>query len=332
MMLQYIHIPMPASPHAIQRRTRLAPSPTGDLHLGNARTLLLNWALARREGWTVLLRHEDLDARRATPELCRRIEDSLQWLGLDWDEGPLVQSSDLAAYLEAMRTLGSSGRIFRTDMSRREIRDAIGAPHAGGELVFPRSLRPGPATWGFQGVEHGHRFAMEPGLVTVTDELQGVTSHDPATEAGDPIVWTRDGRPSYQLAVVVDDERQGVTDVFRADDLLPSAARQHRLAEALGSTRPRRWWHVPLVHDQEGRRLAKRDGDEGLAALEASGVSAERVLGLLLHRSGLLDSAEPVSARDAVGLIDRDALRTLVLRERTAPCRILPEDLLWLRA
>lgn len=325
---------MPASSTPADRpRTRLAPSPTGDLHLGNARSLLLNWALARHEGWSIVLRHEDLDAHRASPETCRDIERSMSWLGLDWDEGPIRQSDDLEPYRTAMSRLGAARRVYRCEMSRREIREALGAPHAGGELRFPASLRPSdPDDIGFTDPDAGHRFMMDEGPETVRDELHGVVEFDPASEAGDPVVWTRDGRPGYQLAVVVDDLRHGITDIVRGDDLLPSAARQQRIARALEDAPPPRWWHLPIVHDADGRRLAKRDGDAGLLGLHTAGVSAERVVGLLLHASGLVAERSPRAASDAIGLIDRASLRTLVSREAARPCRITPEDLAWLRS
>ncbi len=328
----YIPMPEPSSP-ITTRRTRLAPSPTGDLHLGNARTFLLNWALARREGWSIVLRHEDLDAARASARACLDIEDALGWLGIDWDDGPHRQSDDLEPYVEAMRRLAASDLVFRSELSRREIREALGAPHAGGELRFPAELRPADrAAWGFDDSHAGHRFRMDPGTEPVDDELQGHCGFDPAEEAGDLVVWTRDGAPGYQLAVVVDDLRQGITDVVRGDDLLPSAARQQRIARALGAHAVPRWWHLPIVHDADGRRLAKRDGDDGLLALRASGVTPERVVGLILHVSGLAADRSPRTAAEAIGLIDRATLRTLVSRERRTPCRLAPEDLAWLRS
>ena len=313
-------------------RTRLAPSPTGDLHLGNARTFLCNWALARRLGWSIILRHEDLDASRAAPGSCERIEASLHWLGLDWDGPSRLQSENLDPYVDAMRTLAEGDLVFRSDLSRREVREAIGAPH-GGELVFPATLRPIERDrWGFRDRSAGHRFAMPGGEEVVQDEIFGACTFDPAKEGGDPVVWTRDGRPAYQLAVVVDDLLDGVTDIVRGDDLLSSAARQQRLGQALGRGTPPRWWHLPLVHDQHGRRLSKRDGDLGLDALRTAGVSPERVVGLLLHLGGFIPEPAPIHARDAVGLINPDRLTTLSESERGSPCRLGQEDLDWLRS
>lgn len=314
------------------RITRLAPSPTGDLHLGNARTFLYNWAMARRLGWKVVLRHEDLDVSRVAPGSCRRLEESLRWLGIDWDGSARLQSEDLEPYRQAMKTLAAENRIFRSDLSRREVREAIGAPH-GGELVFPAELRPRDrACWVFEDPTAGHRFAMNDGPETVDDEVVGSVVFQPAEEGGDPVLWTRDGRPAYQLAVVVDDLLDGVTDIVRGDDLLGSAARQQRIRRALGEDRSPRWWHLPLVHDEEGRRLSKRDGDEGLEALRQAGVHPDRVVGLLLHLGGFIPERTPVPGRDAIGLLNPDRLRTLSTSERTRPCRLSREDLDWLRS
>lgn len=317
-------------PHGRPPVTRLAPSPTGDLHLGNARTFLLNWLIARREGWTVRLRHEDLDASRVEPGACERLEESLRWLGLDWDGPARLQSDDLEPYLEAMRRLATGGHVFRSDLSRREVREAIGAPH-GGELIFPSHLRPRDRTlWRFDDPAAGHRFSMEEGRETVLDELVGAVDFDPAGEGGDPVLWTRDGRPSYQLAVVVDDLRDGVTEVVRGDDLLGSAARQLRIRRALGEPRAPRWWHLPLLHDHEGRRLSKRSGDLGLQALRGGGVVPERVVGLLLHLGGLVNERREMTALEGIGLLDASSLRTLSMSERKRPRRLSQEDLEWL--
>lgn len=318
-------------PHGV-RTTRLAPSPTGDLHLGNARTFFLNWALARHLGWRVLLRHEDLDETRAAPETRDRIERSLAWLGIDWDGPAKRQSDDLDPYRDAMRLLGSKRQVYRNDLSRRAIREAMGAPH-GGELVFPARLRPTKdEAWGFRDATAGHRYAMPEGEESVLDEIAGRRRFDPAAEAGDPILWTRDGRPGYQLAVVVDDLADHVTDVVRGDDLLPSAARQQRIGRSLGRPSSPRWWHLPMIHDEQGRRLAKRDGDHGLAALEARGVDSKRVVGLLLHLSGILPDRRAISSRESIGLIDPAQLRRLAERERNEPCRLDSEALAWLES
>ncbi len=320
---------MPPAP-----RTRLAPSPTGELHLGNARTFLFTWALARREGWSIVLRIEDLDAPRVREETVEGCLASLGWLGLDWDGPVRRQSSDLSPYRAAMARLGERKLVFRCDLSRKDVRLAASAPHAAdGEIRYEPSLRPGPESFGFADALANHRLLVEEGPEAVTDELLGPRSFNPGLEAGDFLVWTKGGVPSYQLAVTVDDRAQGVTDVVRGDDLLASAARQAILHRHLGGEPPR-WWHLPLVLDHEGRRLAKRSGDLSLAALRARGVRRERVLGFLAFRSGLLSELEPIDLDRFLGLVDRDTLRALVRREAERPLRLPapddPEFLPWL--
>jgi glutamyl-tRNA synthetase len=308
-------------------RTRLAPSPTGELHLGNARTFLFTWALARREGWSVVLRIEDLDAPRVREETVAGCLASLEWLGIDWDGPVRRQSSDLAPYRAAMARLGERKLVFRCDLSRKDVRLAASAPHAAdGETRYEPSLRPGPAAFGFADELANHRLLVEAGPETVHDELLGSHAFDPGLEAGDFIVWTKAGVPSYQLAVTVDDLAQGVTDVVRGDDLFASAARQAILYRHLGGTPPR-WWHLPLVLDHEGRRLAKRAGDLSLSSLRSRGIVRERVLGFLAFRSGLLPRLEPIGIDRFRELIDRDTLRSLARREAERPLGLpVPDD------
>ncbi|MBL9149171.1 MAG: tRNA glutamyl-Q(34) synthetase GluQRS [Phycisphaerae bacterium] len=328
---------------AFAPRTRLAPSPTGGLHLGNARTFALTWALARNEGWQVVLRIEDLDLDRVKSGAVDDTRRTLDWLGLDHDGAERQQSRDLEPYRAAMRRLAAQGAIFRCDRSRKDVRLAASAPHADdGETRYPPSLRPPrhgnsacndetPATtsYAFFDGPHNHRFLVEPGAERVHDELAGNVEFDPGLEAGDFLVWTKLGVPSYQLAVVVDDLADGITDVVRGDDLLASAARQQLLYRALGSPSPR-WWHLPLLHDESGVRLAKRHGATSLSALRESGVSRERVLGLLAFLAGLNPRRGELSLDDFRSLVTRDTLAALVVREGRTPARITPEDFAWL--
>ena len=314
------------------RTTRLAPSPTGDLHLGNVRSLLLGWAIARRAGWRTVLRHEDLDQERSDEVGCEAVETSLKWLGIDWDGPALRQSDDLEPYRKAMARLAEQRLVFSSSLSRREIREAVGAPQGGGTVVFPPSLRPNdPAAFHFDDQESNYRLLVEPGFETIKDELRGERSFDPSKEVGDMIVWTKTGRPSYQLAVVVDDDRQGVTDVIRGDDLLSSAARQQRLRRTLHMKGDLRWWHLPLVHDEHGRRLAKRDGDAGILALRDAGVSADRVIGLIAAWSGLIPEPRDLPASAIPDLANEPAMRRLIDRESRIPCCFTEEDDRWLR-
>ncbi|MDE0889864.1 MAG: glutamate--tRNA ligase family protein [Phycisphaerales bacterium] len=325
-------IPSELLPEDHSRTTRLAPSPTGDLHLGNVRSLLLSWALARRLGWRIVLRHEDLDQERSDEGGCDAIEASLEWLGIDWDGPALRQSDDLEPYRAAMARLAAQRLVFASNLSRREIREAVGAPQGEGTVVFSASLRPkDPAAFRFDDQAGNYRLIVEPGPEAIRDELRGEREFDPSEEVGDMIVWTKTGRPSYQLAVVVDDDRQGVTDVIRGDDLLSSAARQQRLRRTLGMNGDLRWWHLPMVHDEHGRRLAKRDGDAGILALRDAGVSADRVVGLVAAWSGLIPEPCDLPASAVPDLVDESVMNTLVERESRTPCRFTQEDDRWLR-
>lgn len=296
--------------------TRLAPSPTGSLHLGHACSFLATWALARRSGWRVLLRLDDLDAARVRSG-GGDIVGTLLWLGLDWDGPPVRQSDRLDRYRAAMRRLAHDGRIYESPHSRQTVREAaaaVGAPHEGeGHVVFPPELRPpsGPA-WSFRKLDVNHRFRTDAVEVHVEDELRGPCRFEPAARHGDFLVWTKAGVPSYQLACAVDDAELGVTDVVRGEDLLESAALQGLLLERLGH-RPPRWWHLPLVRDEEGRRLAKRDGAAGLDTLRDLGVPPERVRGLVAWWLGL-GALEPLSPEQLTSLTDPEALRAASIR------------------
>lgn len=283
------------------RVTRLAPSPTGALHLGNARTFLLTWAIARARGWRIVLRIEDLDTPRVKAGAAGAIERTLRRLGMDWDGPPMVQSDDLEPYRAAMRSLAARGLVYPCALSRAEVEAAASAPQEGShEVVFPASLRPPlkPVDFdAFDGADTNWRFATPPGPVTFTDDFAGPRTIEPAATIGDFIVWTKRNQPSYQLAVVVDDHRQGVTDVIRGDDLIESAARQLQLYRALGlppSAEPR-YMHLPLVIGTDGRRLAKRHGDTRVDRyLDApgGGVPAEAIIGLIARWSGVPTGAD----------------------------------------
>ena len=306
--------------------TRLAPSPTGALHLGNARTFLINWALARRGGWDVRLRIEDLDGPRVRPGAARDAVDALAWLGLDWDGDTLTQSRELAPYRRAMERLAESGAAFPCALSRGQVAAAASAPQDGAhETPYPASLRPARWERRFSDAATNWRFLAAPGAVPFTDGFAGPQSPEPARSIGDFIVWTKAGTPAYQLAVVVDDHRQGVTQVVRGDDLLDSTARQLLLYRALGLSPEPRHWHVPLVVGPDGRRLAKRHGDSRLEAYRSAGVPPEAVVGLAAWWSGILPRRAPLSAAEFAAGLSPDRLP----RERVV---FSLEDDAWLRA
>ena len=220
------------------RVTRLAPSPTGALHLGNARTFLINWLIARQRGWKVLLRIEDLDGPRVKAGADRQAMEDLRWLGLDWGLGPVYQSSRAEIYREAAEKLLAQGLAYPCVCTRREVELAASAPHAeDGAAVYPgtcrgkyRSMREAEMA---AGRAAAIRFAVPEGKMDFTDCFRGECSFDPAKELGDFVILKADGTAAYQLAVVIDDSEMGVTDVVRGDDLLDSTPRQMLLCQAL---------------------------------------------------------------------------------------------------
>mgnify|MGYP000016723876 CR=1 FL=1 len=197
-------------------RTRFAPSPTSFLHIGGARTALFNWLFARHHGGQFLLRIEDTDRARSTQPAIDAIQDGLSWLGLDWDQGPTIQSDDLAPYTESMRSLASRGLAYPCELTRTQIEQAASAPNEGDtETPFPRSLRPALAPQPFTDSGTNWRLAVEPGSITFTDARAGPQTFNPAREIGDFVIWTKRRCPAYQLAVVVDDAAQRVTQIAR---------------------------------------------------------------------------------------------------------------------
>lgn len=306
--------------------TRLAPSPTGALHLGNARTFFINWLLARQRGWRIVLRIEDLDGPRNKPGADRDAIDVLQWLGLTWDEGPHYQARDLRPYVEAISALARAGRAYPSQLTRAEIEAAATAPQVGAqrEARYPPEWR--PQTLGAPFDPHlssSWRFVTPDRHVAFDDHFAGPQRMSPVESIGDFAIWTARNEPAYQLAVVVDDHRQGVTHVVRADDLLDSAGRQLLLYEALGYAPAPHYFHLPLVKGVDGRRLAKRHGDTRIARYRDAGTSPEKILGLLAWLCGQIPQRAPVSLDE---LLQRFDLSTMP-RE---PVVFGPEDDQWL--
>lgn len=293
---------MPNSPSAIVGR--LAPSPTGRLHLGHARTFLLAWWHARARGGRVLLRIEDLDRARVKPGASAECLRDLEWLGLDWDGASVLQSADTSALEPALERLLAAGQAYLCRCSRRDVARALSAPHASdGELRYPGTCR----TRGLCAADAGARalavrLRVPEGEVELEDGVAGRFRADVQREVGDFLLARRDGFFAYQLAVVVDDARMGVNEVVRGDDLLSSAARQWHLQRALGLPHPR-WFHVPLVVDEHGARLAKRRGDLALASLRSAGVDPRRLVAWAARSAGLA-CPEPVAARECLACFD----------------------------
>ncbi len=273
---------------------RLAPSPTGALHLGGAATFLIAWLSARSQGGRVLLRMEDLDPERSRPHFAEELRRDLRWLGLDWDD-EVAQSSRLDRYSWALQELTRRGLTYECDCSRAELQRAASAPHPGEESRYPGLCR------------HKDRRLVPPrrppalrarvpedAVEEFVDRRSGPQRQAVALEAGDFLLRRGDGTPSYQLAVAVDDLELGVTEVVRGEDLLPSTARQRWLIRQLGGAPPS-YLHTPLVVGPDGARLAKRLRGVSVADHRATGTSPELLVGALAHGLGLASHEEPTT-------------------------------------
>ncbi|MGA3131586.1 MAG: tRNA glutamyl-Q(34) synthetase GluQRS [Terracidiphilus sp.] len=299
----------PSSP-ASSYRGRLAPSPTGYLHVGHARTFWTAFERAREVGGTLVMRMEDLDAERSRAIFTEAALEDLRWLGIRWQEGPdeggpyapYVQSKRHALYLAAWRRLLNDGYLFACRCSRKDIDSALAAPHerlqtaSGGgkpeifddEPMYPGTCRhltgrapqlPGPTSTDVGKPDGTNwRFRVPDGqAVEFVDGKLGPQRFVAGRDFGDFVVWRRDGGPSYQLACVVDDAAMRITEVVRGADLLMSTARQILLNRALGFENPV-WYHCRLVVDHHGRRLAKRHDALSLRALRQRGLTPMNIL------------------------------------------------------
>jgi glutamyl-tRNA synthetase len=300
---------------------RLAPSPTGAQHVGNARTYLIAWLAARAQGGRIILRMEDIDSPRVKRGAAEQACADLRWLGLDWDAGPFVQTERLELYQSALERLQQQELVYPCTCSRGDVERAASAPHLDQEgPVYPGTCahrRVADAAPEKAGRAYAWRFRAANGPIGYTDGFRGPTCLDLRRLGGDFVVWKSAGTPAYQLAVVVDDAALGVMEVIRGDDLVPSTPRQLLLYQALGLNPPR-FTHVPLVVGPDGRRLAKRHGDTRLAALRQAGVRAEDLLGLLAWSCGWLERVQPIRAEELIPLFHLAAIppRPFVLERR----------------
>lgn len=282
-------------------RGRLAPSPTGYLHVGHARTFWIAYERAREAGGALIFRMEDLDTQRRRKEFEEAAIEDLRWLGIRWQEGPNVdgssgpyyQSRRRTFYLEAWRRLLRGGFIYPCICSRKDLAAALGAPHEGGsfaemqddEPVYPGTCRLATnlapsRTEVLEGINW--RFRVPDGeVIHFDDQALGPVDYVAGVDFGDFLVWRRDGVPSYQLACVADDAAMRITEVVRGADLLKSTARQILLNRALGYENPR-WYHCPLVVDHNGQRLAKRNDALSLRALRLQGLTPMNILSATL--------------------------------------------------
>lgn len=275
-------------------RGRLAPSPTGHLHLGHARTFWIASERARAASGTLVLRNEDLDATRFRLDFVDAMLEDLRWLGLRWSEGPDVggphapydQSRRRPHYRAALAKLHATGLIFPCTRSRRDVLEAIGAPHEGAgaaddEPVYPISFRP-PTGAPLPPLEDviavNWRFRVPEGRnLTFVDGQCGEQSAVAGRDFGDFLVWRKDDVPSYQLACVVDDAEMEISEVVRGADLIKSTFRQLLLYSALGKTPPQ-FFHCPLMTDAKGERLAKRHDALSLRTLRERGMKPEEII------------------------------------------------------
>lgn len=289
---------------------RLAPSPTGAQHVGNARTYLVAWLSARAQGGAVKLRIEDIDSPRVKPGAAEEAVRDLRWLGLDSDGEPVVQTTRLAHYAAALESLKRQEAVYPCTCTRSDIAAAASAPHAADEVTYPGTCAHRRAADAVALAAERKPFAWRFRVTdspTFTDLYAGEQRIDLTQSGGDFVVWKNQGGPAYQLAVVVDDAAMAVTEVVRGDDLIPSTPRQLLLYRALALTPP--WFvHVPLVVGEDGRRLAKRHGDTRLSALRAAGVAPEALVGLLAWSCGWQERPEPVAARDLLPRFRLDAI------------------------
>jgi glutamyl-tRNA synthetase len=272
---------------------RLAPSPTGALHLGHARSFLLAFWSVRSQGGRLILRLEDLDVDRARPEYSDLARDDLEWLGIEWDE-VRVQSRGLNRIRTAAFQLLERGLAYPCTCSRADIR-ALSAPHE------PEGRYPGTCRRRHASLEHaeresgklaGLRFRASDREVAFEDGVAGRRAVNVQQGVGDFLILRRDKHPAYHLSVVVDDARDGVTEVLRGDDLLDSTAQHLLLYEALAMPAPS-YFHVPLVVDERGQRLAKRAPKHTLRELRERGADPQKIVAWVKASAGLDEQADP---------------------------------------
>jgi glutamyl/glutaminyl-tRNA synthetase len=269
-------------------RGRLAPSPTGLLHMGHASTFWIAAQRAQQHGGVLLLRNEDLDSQRCRPEFVTAMHQDLRWLGIRWSEGPecggpygpYSQSERRSFYLEAWLRLRDSGAIYPCTCSRKDLAAAAAAPNdTDDEPLYPGHCRSRTDAIQFQSPQGVNwRFRVpDDESIQFTDQHLGAQAYVAGKDFGDFVVWRRDDVPAYQLAVTVDDARMQITEVVRGADLLKSTARQILLFRALGYSVPD-YYHCELVRDSHGLRMAKRHDSASIRRLRESGLTPPQVL------------------------------------------------------
>ncbi len=299
---------------------RFAPTPSGRLHLGNILCAMLAYLSARSQGGRFLLRIEDVDIPRCPRHLAQQCIDDLQWLGFTWDAPVLYQSDRSDMYKAALDLLTDAGHIYPCFCTRAQLM-SLAAPNLGDTQVIYAgtcaALTPEDIAERMKTRAPAMRLRVPDEDVSFTDGLFGVQTENLKRDCGDFILRRSDGLYGYQLAVVVDDAAQGVTEVVRGRDILSATPRQLYLQHLLGAETPR-YVHIPLLVDAQGRRLAKRDRDLDLSAL-AKRMSPEDMLGMLAFSAGLLDENRPMTLDALIPLFDWGKVKRDDLRLPTLP-------------
>ena len=294
---------------------RFAPTPSGRLHLGNILCAMLAYLSARSQGGRFLLRIEDVDIPRCPRTLAQQCIDDLGWLGFTWDETPLYQSDRGEVYRAALDRLAENGHTYPCFCTRAQLM-SLAAPNLGDtQVIYQRTcahLTPEEAAERARTRAPAIRLRVPDEDIAFTDGLFGPQRENLERDCGDFILRRSDGLYGYQLAVVVDDALQGVTEVVRGRDILTATPRQMYLQRLLGYDTPD-YVHIPLLVDHEGRRLAKRDKDLDLTALSQRFTPAE-ILGMLAYSAGLLEEVRPMTLEELIPLFDWQQVKREDLR------------------
>ncbi len=304
--------------HCRVAKGRFAPSPSGRMHLGNMFTALISWLSVRSLGGQWVLRIEDLDPQRSRFEYARLIEEDLQWLGLDWDEGdtegtgpsaPYCQSGRHDIYQRMLDRITATGMTYPCYCTRADIM-ATQAPHeSDGRVIYRGTCRPAsmPCRWQADGDRrYATRLCVPDRDMTFTDGVFGRRTVNLAEHCGDFVLRRADGAWAYQLAVVADDALMGISEVIRGCDLLLSTAQQLYLYELLGCNAPA-YAHLPLICNEDGRRLSKRDRSMSMEELRRR-YSPAGLTGLLAWLANIIPTAEPCTAADLIPLFNLEAI------------------------
>ena len=287
---------------------RFAPTPSGRMHLGNVFAALVAWLSVRHDNGHLVLRMEDLDTQRTSPEYAQILRQDLLWLGLDWDEETQPQSQRSEIYREYFEKLEGMGLLYPCYCTRSQLH-SVNAPHlSDGTYVYTGTCRNlSEAERAAFNRAPAWRVKVDDSVWTFRDKIQGEYTENLATHCGDFVVRRADGVYVYQLAVTIDDALAGVNQVVRGMDLLSSAPRQMYLQSLLGFPHPE-YAHVPMLLAPDGRRLSKRDKDLDLGYLREH-TTPEKLIGVLAAAAGLLDAPIPISAKELASLFSFDKIR-----------------------